>query len=186
MTNRKLLNKKKMTTLNGTESGDRIIGGDESDAIFGGGGNDSLFAQSGNDRIYGEEGDDALYGRSGNDTLSGGNGNDTLYGTTSATVGVESDRDVLFGGEGNDTFRLGSTSQQLFYDLNADSDLAIIEDFESGEDKIVLPGNANLYTLASSGSNTNIYLDGEDNEDELIAIVKSNNDLSFATDIDFG
>ena len=186
MTNRKLLIKlKKMATFNGTENGNRIFGGSESDAIFGGGGNDSLFAQSGNDRVYGEEGNDVLYGRSGNDTLSGGNGNDTLYGTTSATVGVESDRDVLFGGEGNDTFRLGSTSQQLFYDLNADSDLAIIEDFESGEDKIVLPGNADLYTLTTSGSNTNIYLDGG-NEDELIAIVKSNNDLSFATDIDFG
>lgn len=81
----------------------------------------------------------------------------------------------MFGGNGKDVFVLGSNGD-IYYDSNTDSDLAIIEDFQSGDDKIQLFGSADNYTLTTSGSNTNIYA----GEDELLAIVKSSPDLSFA------
>lgn len=166
-----------MATITGNESNNVLEGTIESNAIFGGGGNDIILAFSGDDRIYGEEGNDFFVGAGGNDTVVGGNGNDTLSGTQ--VDSRERERDTLFGGGGNDIFRLGSNGD-IYYDSHTDSDLAIIEDFQSGEDKIQLTGSADLYTLTSSGSNTNIYA----GEDELIAIVKSNPDLSFA-DVDF-
>ena len=167
-----------MAAFNGDENGNNLVGGDESDTFFGGGGNDTLVGQGGDDRIYGEEGNDVLLGRAGDDILVGGNGNDNLYGT--ATTTTERQRDTLFGGGGKDLFRLG-VGTDIYYDSFSDSDLAIIEDFRSGEDKVVLTGSSDLYSLTTSGSNTNIY----SGEDELIAIVKSNPNLSFAADVDF-
>ena len=164
-----------MATFTGTENAEQISGGSESDAIFGGGGNDTLNGLENNDRVYGEEGNDILAGGLGNDTLSGGNGNDTLTGN----VPTGRDRDTMFGGGGADTFDLGDS-----YRFNTDSDLAIIEDFKSGEDRIQLAGNAGLYSLGRSGSNTNIYF-GDGDRRNLVAIVKSNSDLSFGSDVKF-
>ena len=165
-----------MATFNGTENNENISGGSEADAIFGGGGNDTLNGLENNDRVYGEEGDDILTGGLGNDTLVGGNGNDTLTGN----IAIGRDRDTFFGGGGADIFDLGDS-----YRSNTDSDLVVIEDFQSGEDKIRLAGNADLYSLTRSGSNTNIYYQGNGDENDLVAIVKSNNDLSFTSDVDF-
>jgi hypothetical protein len=81
---------------------DELNGGLGSDVIYGGPGNDFLKGTTwyGSDRatskdvLYGGPGDDELWDALGDDVLYGGDGDDTLYGG-----GGE---DVLYGGDGND------------------------------------------------------------------------------------
>ena len=160
--------------LYGGDGFDTVSGGFGDDTILGGNNNDTLEGRNGNDRLYGEASNDWIKGDSGNDILSGGIGDDTLTGS----VSIARDRDTMFGGEGADTFDLGDS-----YRFNTDSDLAIIEDFKSGEDKIQLAGNAELYSLERFGSNTNIYF-GDGDRRDLVAIIKSDS-VSFASDLDF-
>ena len=182
-----------MATIKGTENKDILYGrSGESHNIFGRGGNDVLLGSSKNDRLYGEEGNDRLEGSYGSDTLSGGNGNDLISGLSLYGVGFSSDlttnkdRDILYGGRGSDTFVLSGPisttyTRPGYYHSNGDSDLAIIKDFKSGKDKIQLAQSADLYSLTNSGSNTNIYYQGDNNENDLVAIVQSNNNLNLAS-----
>ena len=170
--------------LSGGEGFDSIWGGIGVDTILGGNDDDTLFGLNDNDRLYGEEGNDIIVGGYGSDVLSGGNGDDTLSGLRYNGIDysnsdTSNDKDMIFGGNGSDTFVLGLSGAKSFHDDNEASDLTYIEDFKSGEDKIQLSGYSFLYTLTGVGSNTNIYLDkGENNENELIAIVKGNSGLS--------
>jgi len=83
--------------------------------------------------------------------------------------------DNLRGGDGADTFVLGE-SGHVFYADEGFFDLAIIEDFVSGEDKIQLTGAIDDYTFVQN-SFTNLITLGND----LIASVNS----SFDTASDF-
>lgn len=175
--------------------GSKLYGGDGFDTISGGGGNDTILGGNdndilrgglGNDRLYGEEGNDLIQGNYVSDTLVGGNGNDTLSGksideTSNFTFGID-DRDVLYGGSGSDTFVLSDSTTGLYYELNGDADFATIEDFKSGEDRIQLAGYPFFYTLTRVGSDTNISIDkGENNKNDLIAIVKNSSGLSLGS-----
>ena len=93
----------------------------------------------------------------GNDTLQGGAGNDILNGANagSSTPGA-GQADILNGGAGNDTFVLGD-KDAVYYSYGVTTsllDVAIIEDFNPGEDVIQLKGGASNYSLRSFGSGT--------------------------------
>ena len=176
------------SNLYGGEGDDRVEGGRNDDRIFGGNDSDTLFGDYGNDRIYGEEGDDLIYGSVGSDTLVGGNGNDTIYGfeldyssDSGFIEGVKNEKDTMYGGGGADLFVLGIYST-VPYTVSKGADLAYIEDFQSGEDKIQLVGSASDYLLGESGGDTIIY---ENYSLDTVAIVRDNGGLSFSSDFVF-
>nr|WP_274379644.1 calcium-binding protein [Azospirillum cavernae] len=74
------------------------------------------------DALIGNASANQLEGWEGNDTLSGGKGDDTLIGGNGS--------DLLIGGDGADAFRF------LRYDMESD----IIQDFQSGVDRIEVYG----------------------------------------------
>ena len=80
--------------------------------------------------------------------------------------------DNLTGGDGADTFVLGEGGH-VFYADTGFSDLAIIEDFASGEDKIQLTGSIDDYTFVQN-SFTNLIAFGDD----IIASVSSGFDTT--------
>lgn len=91
--------------LEGTESGDWLIGTPGRDAVSGGNGNDYLFGMGGSDVMRGGDGDDYLDGGAGNDKLSGGSGFDWLYGGAGNDVlHAGPDGGGLQGGAGDDFF----------------------------------------------------------------------------------
>ncbi len=109
--------------LLGSTGNDTIAGGRDNDQIDGGAGNNSLFGNLGNDVITGGSGNDSLFGGGDNDVIVGGAGNDFLSGDRGF--------DTLTGGAGSDIFLLASS----------DDSLDVITDFQSGVDKLQLPGN---------------------------------------------
>ncbi len=96
------------------------------------------------------------------------------------------EKDRLTGGAGLDKFILGDSTNIYYNDGNSSNagkkDYAILEDFNSSEDKIKLNGSANDYVLKVSGSSTRIFLDdgvsGFTRQDELIGVVRNNTGLS--------
>ena len=144
-------------TFNGSEFGDRVVGGLSHDRLVGNGGNDSLTGRDGGDSLLGMAGSDFILGEASNDVLYGGTENDTLYG------GIGDDRifggpgaDHLNGGDGNDNIYSGGGNDLLvFGDLGNDSLYGSIEadvlyggvgdDFFRGSD-----GNDSLYGEAGN------------------------------------
>ena len=171
------------TSLLGTRGIDDISGTFGDDILYGRRGDDDISGLAGNDTLYGERGDDNLYGGLGNDKLYGGEGDDYLYGidfnsTLSATNSGAGEIDVLNGGSGNDTFFLGF-SDKAFYTASGAGDYALIEDFNSTDDTIVLNGSAGSYrvlqTTGSLPSGLGIY-----RSTELIAIVQGSTSLNLS------
>ena len=89
----------------------------------------TLLGTSGKDILRGFGGNDQLEGRGGQDILSGGHGNDSLLGGTG--------NDRLNGGAGRDSLR-GGAGQDTFVLKKADGRLAIIQDFESNHDRLLI------------------------------------------------
>ena len=132
--------------LEGSENGDRIVGGNLNDIIsslggddtvLGGAGNDTILGGSGNDEIAGNEGNDIINGGTGNNIITGGNGDDRLV--------VESGGSTLTGDAGSDVFRLNFTElRDGGEDTTNIEDLGLaiteITDFEPGEDRIRIEG----------------------------------------------
>ena len=69
-----------LTTINGTNNNDSLIGDAEGNDIQGLAGNDQLQGNGGNDSLSGGADHDFLRGGDGDDTLNGGTGNDSLSG----------------------------------------------------------------------------------------------------------
>ncbi len=88
--------------VEGTASGEQLLGSNSRDLIRAFGGNDTVFGFGGDDKLEGGAGDDDLYGGngsfngSGDDILIGGPGNDSLKG--------EDGNDYLMGGAGDDSY----------------------------------------------------------------------------------
>ncbi len=116
------------------------------------------------DVIIGDAASNVLQGLGGNDRLNGGGGSDLL-------VGGAGD-DILFGGAGNDSLTGGTGSDRFTYSLVTDSQSTpeiapdIIEDFETGTDKIDIsalrPTNVSIgrdgaYTLVSAQTSEGIW-----------------------------
>ncbi|NJO98095.1 MAG: hypothetical protein HC764_20600 [Pleurocapsa sp. CRU_1_2] len=141
--------------LSGSNGNDILAGNDGGDTISGGAGTDLLNGGNNQDRLLGDEGNDTLFGGTDNDLLEGGTGNDTLNGTDPNNFEVQiGEQDTLVGGEGTDLFILGDKNQVYYDDRNSrtegSTDYALIEDFNSAQDKIQLKGNPSLYNLSFS------------------------------------
>ncbi|HIF26242.1 MAG TPA: tandem-95 repeat protein [Micavibrio sp.] len=108
---------------------DDFYGSEDADYVDGGDGSDYLSANGGDDLIKGGDGNDYLYGGSGDDFLQGGLDNDNLY-----------------GGSGNDTYA---------YAIGDGSDT--IEE-TSGEDTLLIQGEASLEDVSFAQSATSLYL----------------------------
>ncbi|NEQ49967.1 MAG: hypothetical protein F6K11_07525 [Leptolyngbya sp. SIO3F4] len=119
----------------------------------------------------GSGGNDTLVGGIGNDTLVGGAGNDSLSGTDTIAVG-SFEQDKLTGGSGSDTFILGD-SKKIYYQGNGNHDYALITDFNSAEDLVVLHGIVNEYTQQQQGNDTYLYANSD-----LVAVFKDVNNLN--------
>jgi trimeric autotransporter adhesin len=86
--------------INGTESGESLLGfSDQDDIITAYGGDDILRGYGGDDQLYGGAGNDELEGLTGQDFLDGGYGNDLLEG------GDEADTYIYRKGDGQDTIK---------------------------------------------------------------------------------
>ncbi|WP_373534377.1 S8 family serine peptidase [Microcoleus sp.] len=162
-------------SLYGNKGFDVVSGGDGNDLIFGGKGDDSLGGDAGDDSIFGQLGNDYLFGGSGNDLVSGGEGDDTLAGIDpGATNPGVGEFDTLTGGEGSDRFLLGD-SDKIYYSGDGN---AVISDFNSASDAIVLSGVKADYSLSVAGNVTNIFLKKSGQSDDLIATVQGLTDLN--------
>ena len=89
-----------------------LLGNNAANTFHGGGGFDYLYGSAGNDKLYGEGDSDMVRGGDGDDLVNGGAGDDGLY-----------------GGAGRDTFVTSSGHD-------------IIQDFESGQDRIQVASSA--------------------------------------------
>ena len=170
--------------ITGTEKADYLAGTKDAEILSGLAGDDTLEGKAKSDR---------LVGGVGNDILIGGKGADRLVGVDplSSQPGI-GDIDEFTGSQGNDLFVLGQISSEgtpsIFYD-DGDAatagleDYAAIADFQAGEDKIELVGEARDYSLGASpaGFNPGTFIFADSGEvSELIAFVAdvSSNTLS--------
>ncbi|MEH1832245.1 MAG: DVUA0089 family protein [Nostoc sp.] len=159
-----------------------------SETINGTSRNDTLDGNFGNDILNGLNGNDSLQGGPGNDVLNGGSGNDTLIGVWPGSPlppGV-GETDNLIGGAGADTFVLGDAVNVFYNDNNIISpgfgDLAIINDFDSSQDRIELKGPPQDYILKPFGGSTQILLNQPTELDEIIGAVQGRNNLRLDSD----
>ena len=147
-------------------------------------------------------------GTSGNDTVSGFGNQDTICGVDLSpgacviggtptggecldfrSLGVN-EADLLIGGAGNDTFVLGIIPNSRvytplsFYTGAGDADLAVIENFEVGKDRIQLAGfHISDYLFQTYEVNVNIYYAlngglGSVPSPDLVAVVRGVTSLS--------
>jgi len=139
--------------------------------LYGNRGNNRLRGRTGHDQIYGRTGDDDLIGNRGKDTLLGQSGSDRLWGRlgddlliggagADALVGGEGD-DHLQGGLGTDHLQ-GGTGQDWFF-LDALTGIDVIQDFQDGIDRLVMPSGVLTASVeaAALGGNTILTLGGE-------------------------
>ncbi|WP_445313035.1 DUF4347 domain-containing protein [Microcoleus vaginatus] len=161
-------------TTESTDGDDTIMGSASDDIVRGRKGNDLLFSLDGNDWMNGNQGndltdggigDDTLYGGKGFDTLTGGAGNDFLSGNRGEDMLIgEKGEDTLYGGQGNDILLGGQGNDFLSGDLGDDtlvgdvgsdrfllstnSGIDTIDDFEVGQDLLVLGNGLTFSQLA--------------------------------------
>lgn len=113
--------------IHGSEVADNMLGLDGNDSITGGRGFDAIFGDAGKDSLWGNAGNDYLVGGTGADTLIGGKGSDVLVGNAgNDLLAGDKGSNALKGGAGRDTFVLNRVG------------LAIVQDFQQGQDKIGL------------------------------------------------
>lgn len=174
-------------TISGGQGNDRIFGGNgySRDTLNGDSGNDTIDGGDGDDILSGGTGVDLLMGGGGNDSMDGGDGNDTLNGVDLSNPSFSYGRfeqDSLTGGTGRDLFLLGDANH-VYYDDDGDTslpgefDYARITDFQAGQDKVQLKGNARLYRLdfyVESGISKAalLYDPGSTTRSELIGILE--------------
>ncbi|MEG4235475.1 calcium-binding protein [Microcoleus sp. Pol11C3] len=163
-------------TAESTDGDDTLMGSASDDILRGKKGNDLLFSLDGNDWMNGNQGndltdggigDDTLYGGKGFDTLTGGAGNDFLSGNRGEDILIgEKGDDTLYGGQGNDILVGGEGNDFLSGDLGDDtlvgdvgsdrfllstnSGIDTIDDFEVGQDLLVLGKGLTFSQLAIS------------------------------------
>lgn len=128
--------------LYGNRGDNRLVGRAGSDQLYGATGDDRLLGNRGDDRLVGQGGDDDLMGNLGRDRLMGGQGADRLVG------GAGSDR--LIGGTGRDWLR-GGGGQDWFVLENGTDDWDIVQDFQDGQDRFILPSGVAVDSVQALG-----------------------------------
>jgi len=192
-----LIGTKNDDILEGTALRDVIAGRDGNDTIIGFLGDDFLGGQNGDDLIFSGQGNDLLIGSNGLDTLFGDVGVDTVYGGPDADVIFgNNDEDTLFGdggddsiygGQGNDSLIGGTGSDLLLGDRGNDTLVGIsnenlgytlITDFNGNEDKLLLGGTRDLYTIGNFPANVPagvaIFKLNPNGSQQLLAVVQGN------------
>lgn len=119
--------------IDGGAGADTIAAGRDTDTVIGGSGDDLLFGNLGEDAITGDAGNDTVLGGQDDDIISGGVGDDLLSG--------DRGDDFLDGGQGLNQL-YGGAGADVFYvgDDATFSHQSFIEDFNAGEDAIVVWG----------------------------------------------
>lgn len=171
--------------IRGRRGDDYLEGGDGVDRLYGDAGNDQIQGWGGNDSLYGGSGDDLLsggreaWGGTGNDVIDawelavGGSGNDLIYGVYALHGDEAPGREHRVAG--NDELHAigaapaatmnGGLGADRFYADGAQGDgvgeIIVIEDFESGVDKIW----AARYGAGDDGSSAALFdrLDADKN-----------------------
>ncbi len=182
-------------TLSGGEGNDTVRGGKNDDLVFGDVGDDELYGDLGNDTLCGNEGNDTLFGDTenenapgGQDKLCGGSGDDVVMGNRGQDTLCGSDgEDTLFGGKEDDLLKGKTGDDWLFGDLGDDtliggggsdrfvlSDEAgvdLIEDFQVGQDLIVLGNSLSFTDLELIQQEASIAIAIADQLDQPFAIL---------------
>ncbi|HEY9302401.1 MAG TPA: tyrosinase family protein, partial [Phormidium sp.] len=192
-----------INTLYGGQDNDLIYAGSNEDLLYGDKGDDIIYTKGksatygnqGNDTIYGDQDSNTVYGGKAHDVLYGNDGSDNVYGDKGSDrlIGINPDSynaglgeiDLLIGGSEADTFVLGDLITSYYNDSkNTDpgmNDYALIADFDSTEDAILLRGSASSYELGATpegmAKGTAIY-QRTPGVNELIAIVQNVTDLN--------
>lgn len=133
--------------LLGLEGNDQLIGSKGFDALFGGDGRDRLNGDAGNDYLLGEVGRDVLVGGKGDDVLLGHQGRDRLTGGKGA--------DLLAGGIGKNTLS-GNQGRNTF--VLSRKGLAVIRDFQAGQDQLALSDNLRFGQLQFSSRGNHLLI----------------------------
>ena len=177
----------------GTNNAEDIIGDDNNQTLDGLDGNDRIYGVDGDDLVVGGNGDDLVVGGKNNDRLVAWNGNDILIGVDPIKPDPgKGEVDWLTGHGGMDTFVLGD-GNGAYYNQGSTwaagwQDRAIISDFNSVEDKILLHGNSSNYQLnINNGSTMIFYGESGSGFNELIGIVNgvTGLDLTDATQFNY-
>ena len=133
----------KNATVDGGDGKDSFEIGDESLLAYGGNGNDTFYATSGkNSTLYGDAGNDYILLRDTKTKFFGGKGDDTIR------IKSEAVDATINGGEDSDTFIINLST----YNGQARTgNSAVIQDYESSKDKIVLEETSlDSYSIDSS------------------------------------
>lgn len=138
-----LLQGSSVTSGQGNDLANNILGNSNDNILLGFFGNDTVVGGQGEDALFGDNNTDGVAG--GNDILRGGGDEDLLYG--------EGGNDTLDGGDGGDTLRGGHGND--LYILGADTTDSIIE--TSGIDTI---SSTVTRSLAGYGQIENLTLLG--------------------------
>lgn len=110
-----------MTTIEGTDRKDTLVGTDGNDIIEGFGGKDTIDGGNGHDIICGGRSRDTLIGGFGVDFMYGGPGKDTISGDDGPDFLVGEEKgDVISGGDGDDTLLGDGRKDLLIGDLGTD------------------------------------------------------------------
>lgn len=140
-----------LTTIEGTEDADYLVGDAFKNKIFGFGGDDTIF---------GLEGDDLLSGAEGNDLIYGGTGGDAIYsGLDDDTVDAAAGNDRIYAGLGNDSLQGGDGADLIFGEIGNDT-------LEGQQGNDTLDGGSGFDLLVGGGGDDSLY--GGDQADNLI------------------
>ncbi len=166
-------------TLNGAQGNDILMGAGNDPNVQG-------FAPA-NDVLNGNEGQDLLTG--GRLSLTDGTISETLdiTGVVILNAGDLNNGDNNQGDNASDQIVLGGTNSDgttfVHYDQAGNNDYALIGDFESGIDKLVVSGDLASYTFGASpidpGADKNaLFYNGD-----LIAVIDNDGPLANANDL---
>ena len=135
-----------------------------------------------NNTLTGNASNNSLFGGAGNDSIFGGAGNDTLTG---ANGSVRNEIDTLTGGSGADWFVLGNSSGTYYNDALSSqfgtTDYALITDFNTTEDRLVLKSGSYYFTPDSGGGYQDLYMVTSEFRNEMIARLQGVPSLSAGT-----
>ena len=119
-----------------------------------------LVGTNGDDLLQGISGSSNIFTAGGNDAILAGSGDNYIFATNAQRRGAF-ERDYLNVASGKDTIFLGD-EQGSYYTANGWLDSAYVDGFDVAEDRLVLFGSSDLYTVNSSEQGSWLMF-GDDN-----------------------
>lgn len=151
----------KKATVDGGDGKDSFEIDDESLLAYGGNGNDTFYATNGkNSTLYGDAGNDYILLRDTKTKFLGGKGNDTIR------IKSEAIDSTINGGEDSDAFVINLST---YNEQSRLGNSAIIQDYESGKDKIILE-ETTLDSYSINGSDVILALKSENISDYKLTL----------------